>query len=463
MDRFGRPRDHQSAIAMSSSPAQGSLVHHSVPSHMDRSALLALQSAYSNPQMEDDYRVGSAESDRSSTVTMLPASVGVSSHLARSHENYFRSSGSMDDSVSSPLGRSASRRVDPTPLLAVDEPPAARTGSVSRSSSDPHKPLRRWLFDFPEKLDRFFEPFDTVVTRFVQYPLATVGGLTTSLEEEILESNEMTNQQRRDVEEHRRTHSVNTPPPSEAHSHRRPSQSMVLQRSLAITWGNKAMVGLALVYTALTTIEIGVLFPLFLFLSGWDELATLQLLTTSLTALGSQCFKRFVWRQRPWMQGRAIQVKRDKTSSFPSRAVVCAVVYAYGFSHLFFPPGSVPVWLYSTLVVFFSLGAAISRIFVGAHFASDCLVGFLLGAAFCGIGSGLSAALQTGCSTCYPVHNCYAHDLAHEATFASFFSLDMVTMGIISGISVLCVGLAMSSPLQFWTKVCAHTNMRTEG
>jgi len=228
--------------------------------------------------------------------------------------------------------------------------------------------------------------------------------------------------------------------------------SMVLQRSLAITRCNKLMVSLALIYTALTTIEIGVCATLFLFLVGLDTLATMCLFTCLCVALGSQCFKRFVWRARPWMAGRAIQVKRDLTSSFPSRAVTCAVVYAYVFAHVFYPPHAVPVQAFLPPVLLFAAGAGLARIFVGAHYFSDCLFGFLLGCAFTAMSSLLNRAVESGCAACYARAACYAATPDQRLSAATLADLNGLTLLAVSGLSIALAGLAMSSPLHFWQK-----------
>eukprot|EP00769_Ergobibamus_cyprinoides_P002729 gnl/Ergobibamus_cyprinoides/3877.p1 GENE.gnl/Ergobibamus_cyprinoides/3877~~gnl/Ergobibamus_cyprinoides/3877.p1 ORF type:complete len:123 (+),score=20.99 gnl/Ergobibamus_cyprinoides/3877:317-685(+) len=67
--------------------------------------------------------------------------------------------------------------------------------------------------------------------------------------------------------------------------------------------------------------------PVVLLFAGLDSLATPLIPLMFFAALVSQIPKRFVWRDRPFMAGRATQFRRDLTSSFPSRAVTCAVVY----------------------------------------------------------------------------------------------------------------------------------------
>lgn len=378
--------------------------------------------------------------------------------------------------------------VDPTPLLTSAG--AGRSGGNALaslpstpslfSSSDPYRPQRRWLYDFPPALDAFFSRFDDALIKLVQTPLSTVGGADVCLEEEIRESHEDANQSRRAAEERRNRRkreqqagrdgfargSANYDQNSDSHTANaagsdhaarsvgrgsRSSPTTVLHKSLAITWSNKALVACALAYTALTTIELGVVCPLFLFLIGLDELATLALFSTLCAGLISQMFKRFIWRPRPWMQGRAIQVKRDLTSSFPSRAVICAVVYAFIFSHVFLH--HVPPEVYLPIVFVFALGAAISRTFVGAHFPSDTIVGFAMGVLICVMGDLLNHAVEYACGSCLDRGSCYAWSWEQRLTGSTLSSIDVASLLSVIFVSLALVGLAMSSPLHFWTKV----------
>lgn len=75
-------------------------------------------------------------------------------------------------------------------------------------------------------------------------------------------------------------------------------------------------------------LEISVAAPIALYVLGWDAVATdILYLSLTLSTL-SQIPKRFLWRYRPFMVHRAQQRKKTTTSSFPSRAVACATVYA---------------------------------------------------------------------------------------------------------------------------------------
>lgn len=508
-------RTHSSNFAsLGTSPGSSSLVAHSLPQHLQRDDLQAMQDAYSNPQMESDYvavgsrktmsmlgGVGSSSSSLGGSGAMAirpqAGATHASSRFAQPNENYFASPGSTPSSrqpnesyfaAPSPVrespiqAQSASPRaaasphdfspmnrgrVDPSPLLARS--PSEREDALAPSmsaalapQSDPHKPLRRWLFDFPPRVDDFFRHMDSAVTRFIQRPLATVGGLTNSLEEEILQSSEMASQARREEEETRQSSRRGGDQPNPGLQRSQSMSHLVLRKSMAITRRNKVLVALALLYTGLTTIELGVFGAIFLFLSGYDEIGTLQLLITSYAALSSQLFKRFCWRARPWMQNRSIVVKRDKTSSFPSRAVLCASVYAYSFCHLFYKPHELPLWFWPPFVLAFAFGAGVSRIFVGAHFASDCLAGFLLGAVGCAIGSLANQVFEDVCGSCY-FHACYAQSLDRSVDFTDFPQLNLGLLAGISVISVVCVGLAMSSPIHFWTKVNGEADAWTIG
>jgi len=345
------------------------------------------------------------------------------------------------------------------------------------TAGDTYKPVRRWLFPFPQAIHSACFAVDNAITRFVQRPLRTVGGESSLLEKEILQSNEISRlqQQQQQQQQQHYTPAAYHGNPSDSINHDGSktnaspahagsghasglSSPSVLRGSLAITWRNKLLVLLALCVTSFTTIELGVVTPLCLFLLGFDELATSMLFSVLCAAVGSQVFKRFVWRARPWMAGRAIATqKRDRTSSFPSRAVLCAVVYAYLLAHVFHAPQGVPFPLLALFVVLAGLLAAIARIFVGAHYASDCLAGFVLGCAFCAIGHLLSRAVDAGCASCAVGDDgaagaCYAASEAQRLTVHSLSSLNLLTLFFVSAVSCLLVGLAMSSPLLFWQK-----------
>jgi len=455
------------SVKMGSSPSQSSLAQHSLPAHaMDRSHLLALQNAYTNPQMLEEqqhartgyslHATGSfAHSGSFAPLQSAQSSAGFSalgsyaptgSPMAR--PTSFPSVTSFVDNHGA-IGSEDSRGssiIDPSPLLSNADTGINGGGGAAPISpsinGDPHKPVRRWLYDFPPALNKLFYNLDNRASRLVQHPLSTVGGLTTSLEEEILQSNEVSQQSRRAAQ-------MGTE--GEGELARRRSDANPLQRSLAITRRNKVLVFLALAYTALTTIELGVMLPLFLFFIGFDNLATQALFTVLCCAVFSQVFKRFVWRPRPWMASRAISVRKDLTSSFPSRAVTCAVVYGYMIAHTLYSPDAVPFVVLAPIVIVCAAGASLARIFVGAHYLSDCLAGFLLGCLCCAIGSGLNRAVAAGCASCAD-HLCYAGSAEQHLTFSNLASLNLASLFVVAGGAVLAVVLSSTAPLLFWQK-----------
>jgi hypothetical protein len=58
----------------------------------------------------------------------------------------------------------------------------------------------------------------------------------------------------------------------------------------------------------ITTVEVGIAVPFCLFIFGKDTLATEMTFLMALTCLISQIPKRFLWRYRPYMVGRAKKV-----------------------------------------------------------------------------------------------------------------------------------------------------------
>ena len=78
---------------------------------------------------------------------------------------------------------------------------------------------------------------------------------------------------------------------------------------------------ISIIITIFTTIEIGILAPLILFILELDQFACYVMWVMLSLSILSQLPKRFMYRKRPFLAGRAIRIAKDKTSSFPSRAV----------------------------------------------------------------------------------------------------------------------------------------------
>jgi hypothetical protein len=102
------------------------------------------------------------------------------------------------------------------------------------------------------------------------------------------------------------------------------SQCCVRQKRL-----RKPFMYLAYFFTCTTIVEIGPVLPIVLYGCFLDDLALVSLLVVAAVVLISQIPKRYCWRYRPFLDYRAVRLKANKTSSFPSRAVVCAVAYSY--------------------------------------------------------------------------------------------------------------------------------------
>ena len=168
------------------------------------------------------------------------------------------------------------------------------------------------------------------------------------------------------------------------------------------------VIAFALLLTFFTSIEFGLILPFTLYLTHYDGLADHSLPFMLLLALLSQIPKRFLWRSRPWMVQRALKVRKDKTSSFPSRAVTCAVLYgallamAYNVRQIGW--GAVV-----GIAVCGAVLAAIGRVIVGAHYPSDCIFGLLSGTLITLLGEAVYALLVVGCGAC-AYDSCYTSD-----------------------------------------------------
>uniref|UniRef100_A0A7S0ZLG7 Phosphatidic acid phosphatase type 2/haloperoxidase domain-containing protein n=1 Tax=Timspurckia oligopyrenoides TaxID=708627 RepID=A0A7S0ZLG7_9RHOD len=133
--------------------------------------------------------------------------------------------------------------------------------------------------------------------------------------------------------------------------------------------------------TFLTAVEAGLNWPVVLYALGLDVAGRNFALTLFSLCLCSQVPKRWIFRPRPWMVGRGIGVRFDKTSSFPSRAAACAIVFplmifdALNVEYdIVASRGAVMLTLLLTV-----LSAGFARINVGAHYPSDIVGGVFLG------------------------------------------------------------------------------------
>ena len=215
----------------------------------------------------------------------------------------------------------------------------------------------------------------------------------------------------------------------------------------------------AMGFTALSAIEVGIVLPLALYLAGFDDIADQALMCVIVLAVMSQVPKRFMWRARPWMVRRALTVRRDKTSSFPSRAVTCAVVYTFIAGFALLNGYNIGIVIAITLVS--ALCTSIARIMLGAHFPSDCVVGLIQGAAATAIGYGFYYALLATVSKCttdgqsVKIMNvsCYTPTDGGSVTpLTQSSQVPWILVTVIFIISLLIQVAVSIAPLKFWTK-----------
>lgn len=180
-----------------------------------------------------------------------------------------------------------------------------------------------------------------------------------------------------------------------------------------IAVGQRRTAGLAYMFsislTFFTSIEISLVAPPALYALGYDAAAGLCGSVLLVLGIISQVPKKFIFRPRPWMVGRALPIRRDKTSSFPSRAVVCAVVFSWLFGRSLVEEEVMPSLSPFTLwpvIIFVAVLAAFARVNVGAHYPSDTLSGFVLGCLVVKMGMQVESmwrARGCGASEAYPV------------------------------------------------------------
>uniref|UniRef100_A0A6B2L6R0 Phosphatidic acid phosphatase type 2/haloperoxidase domain-containing protein n=1 Tax=Arcella intermedia TaxID=1963864 RepID=A0A6B2L6R0_9EUKA len=210
------------------------------------------------------------------------------------------------------------------------------------------------------------------------------------------------------------------------------------------------------VLTAIVAIEFLIIMPTVLFILGYDNLGTKTLYLSMTLVFLSQIPKRFVWRYRPFMGARAIEIQSCRTSSFPSRAVTCSVVYSYVIVFFYEEfQGEYPLWLVSPFLVL-PVVVSISRIYLGVHYPSDCLGGMILGYVVCSISMFIYRADQAGCECAQTAGFCYysnaTMDILQPITLQTLTHINWwVLGGVVFGQFVFAV-LCVIRPIKFWIK-----------
>jgi len=207
--------------------------------------------------------------------------------------------------------------------------------------------------------------------------------------------------------------------------------------------------------TGVTTIEVCIVLPFVFFAVGYDSLGILWLYLSLSTAFVSQIPKRFFWRFRPYMVDRAVKCRSDKTSSFPSRAVTCAVVYSFGISWSYYVHYEKEKtleleWWMPLLGLVLVFATSFARVNLGAHYPSDCLAGALQGMLVSGVGFALHEGEVFTCGDCEK-DKCYSDDKSLQLNSSL---VHVCWWSFVVGLFVLLgfVAIAMVRPIQFWVK-----------
>jgi len=200
--------------------------------------------------------------------------------------------------------------------------------------------------------------------------------------------------------------------------------------------------------------------PIFFYILGADALATKIMYLASALVILSQVPKRFVWRYRPFMGDRAIEIQSTKTSSFPSRAVACSVVYCYVVAWIYKDYLSLYNyywdWWMIVLLILFPLLLSFARINLGVHYPSDCVAGIILGLLACAIGRILIFADGHGCSCVNDDFSsnimCYSNNSNIHTITPQNFELNWTVVACVIVGQILFALFCILKPMEFWVK-----------
>ncbi|KAL0236268.1 hypothetical protein GEMRC1_002850 [Eukaryota sp. GEM-RC1] len=206
-----------------------------------------------------------------------------------------------------------------------------------------------------------------------------------------------------------------------------------------------------LLITFFTTVEFGMVFSFVLLFGGLDSLEGETTYIVLIVCLFSQIPKRFLWRSRPFMVGRSAPYSKPKTSSIPSRAVTCATVYACSFMYYqgLSPAGYVFSFKYLAYPIIFIILSSHSRIQLGCHYPSDCLIGAFNGIVSAIFGSALNFMLTLGCGSCFD-GSCYAP--SHGSNTITWARLDLVNwkfFWLVFGLGIFLTLISTIKPIRF--------------
>lgn len=210
---------------------------------------------------------------------------------------------------------------------------------------------------------------------------------------------------------------------------------------------------LCMALTGMTAIEVILVAPFVCHVLGLDGLAVELTYLALFTAMLSQVPKRFVWRHRPWMVRRALKRRTDTTSSFPSRAVTCAVVYVFAvcWTVTYNTDRLALAWWMPVAYIAAVLLSSLARISLGVHYPSDCVAGMLQGVLICTLATALWKADLLGCPSCHR-DACYAASAATSITWGTLSRVNWLLFGVLCLGAALLALLSLMPPVLFWVK-----------
>jgi len=184
------------------------------------------------------------------------------------------------------------------------------------------------------------------------------------------------------------------------------------------------------------------------------------LLVAFVAAAVSQVPKRFVYRSRPCLAKppRAIKLSNEKTSSFPSRAVLCTTVYVYlivacsnfeyssTYAGIFSANFSLLKWYWVVLIVVVaSIVACLARIYLGVHYPSDCVAGLVLACFILLLSAGIYQIPFFNCKSCT--------DACHSDNHIdNIGQLNWLPIAVVFFVGTLISFFITMKPVAFWKK-----------
>jgi membrane-associated phospholipid phosphatase len=159
------------------------------------------------------------------------------------------------------------------------------------------------------------------------------------------------------------------------------------------------------------TLWFGFTATLFFYFAGCDRFSQLWASYLSVLLVVVLGIKRFLWRHRPFAVKRARLILTSSSSSFPSRSVLCVIVYSYLFyqmaqmaweDHLKIHALNIIPSLLLPLV-FLAMGGGLTvttslvEILVGVHYPTDCIGSAILAVPIIFLGGLVHSASSSHC------------------------------------------------------------------